>query len=95
MFLRVTCPKTTADVRQLFGAYFTTMLDDILNAPSLADRATALSQFTREFGEVQGNPLDETPRTSAPTKIPIPTGSFVVHALEFIRHMFRHLSLWR
>jgi hypothetical protein len=71
------------------------MLDDIQTAPSPADRATALSQFTLEFGEVQGNSHDETPLTSAPTKIPIPSGSFFErehgkwHDLQFIHNLTR------
>ena len=52
------------------------MLGDIQNAPvhCPVDRAITFSQFTREFGEVQGNPHDETSLTSAPTEFLIPTG---------------------
>ena len=99
VFSRVTCPGTIADVRQLLGAYFATMFDDIQIAVSPADRANALSQFTREFGQVQGNPLDEIPLTRAPTEIQIPPWSFFAHDhgraldLRFIQQMFQNLSI--
>jgi hypothetical protein len=95
----MTCPKIIADVRQLLGAYFATMFDDIQLASSPADRATALSQFTREFGHVHSDPRDETPLTCATVEILIPLGSILVcdhgrkHDLRFIWQMFQHLSI--
>ena len=58
------------------------MLGDIQNAPvhCPVDRAITFSQFTREFGEVQGNPHDETSLTSAPTEFLIPTGGGILCA---------------
>jgi hypothetical protein len=93
------CPEYIAGVRQLLGEYFDTMFDDIQLASSPADRAIALSQFTREFGQVQGDPHDENPLTCAPAAILIPSGSLFArdhgrkHDLRFIRPMFQHLSI--
>ena len=90
VFAPMTCPEYIVDVRQLLGAYFDTMLDDIQTASSPADRATALSQFTREFGQVQGDSHDENPRNCAPAVILIPPGFLFArdhdrkHDLRFI-----------
>jgi hypothetical protein len=76
-FVPMTCPEYFVDVRQLLGAYFDTMFADIQMASSPGDRATALSQFIREFGQVQGDPRDENPRMCAPAVILIPPGSLI------------------
>ncbi len=75
VFSSIKCPKTIPDVRQLLGAYFETIFNDIQCASSPADRITASSQFTREFGFVDGDPHDAIPLTYTPAEIVIPQGS--------------------
>ena len=96
VFSLVQCPKTVADVRQLLGTFFSTMFADIQSASSTMAREDAFSQFTREFGVVDGVPHDTEPLTLVPVTRVIPTRSIfnlpasTRHERNFLRKMFQH-----